>query len=274
MQEGSSWGMRRFGMRRAGAHGFSCAWKTLLCVALLGASPAFARGESESGTAEAIASAEASGRMVHTHYRAIEVVREAMHADRTMRRDRRVAEWSTLGYGGQIHVAVLDETSAAIYRAVVSSDGALVAPVEALTAPTVLSEPERDAAQARRTALALDASRCGTDYEAVSLPSSVSGQWVVYLFPRPARGVVRLGGSSRVETEGDAVTAWRPYTRTCIALDPGDNAGAMVVTHLLDPTPTDMHVFWSLWRGMTLYVTTSETGLWKIESGRISAVKD
>ena len=246
----------------------------LLASALLASSPVFASDDSEISDADANASAEMIGRTVHTHYRAIEAVRAAMDADPTMRQDTRVAGEITLGYGGQIHVTVLDDASAALYRAAVSADGVLSAPVDALPVPGELSVTERAAAQARTTALAFDAPRCDEAYDTIGLPSSVEAQWVVFLIPRPSNGLVRLGGSNRVETEGKVVTAWRPYTRSCIALDPGPDSVAMIVTHLLDRTPTEIHVFWSLWKGKPLYVTTAENGIWKIEDGRISLVED
>lgn len=258
---------------RAGQTGASTALyvcKVLLLSALLVGWPALARDDSKISDADANASAEASGQMIYTHYRAIEAVRAAMAADQVMREDARVGGEITLGYGGQIHVTVLDDASAALYRAAVSTDGVLAAPVEAVAVPGELSVNERAAAQARRTALAFDSPRCGEAYDTVVLPSSVEAQWVVFLIPRPAQGVVRLGGSNRVETEGDSVTGWRPYTRSCIDLNPGQDAVAMMVTHLLDATPTEIHVFWSLWKGKPFYVTTGKNGLWKIEDGRIA----
>lgn len=235
---------------------------------------ALARDDSTISNASANAAAEAIGRTIHTHYRAIESVRTAIEADEAMRGDDRVAGEITLGYDGRVHVTVLDDASAALYRASVSHDGVLDGPVEALGAPAGLSPNERAASQARTTALAFDSPRCGEAYDTVVLPSSVEAQWVVFLIPRPSQGVVRLGGSNRVETEGDVVTAWRPYTRSCIELNPAASSVGMMVTHLLDPTPTEIHVFWSLWKGKPLYVATAEDGLWKIVDGRISAVED
>ncbi len=261
-----------FGQTSASA--YRHASKVILLGALLVCWPALARDDSKISDAEANASAEASGRTIYTHYRAIEAVRVAMDADQTMRDDDRVAGEITLGYGGQIHVTVLDDASAALYRAAVSTDGLLAAPIEALPAPAELSSNERAAAQARTTALAFDSPRCGDAYDTVVLPSSVEAQWVVFLIPRPSQGAVRLGGSTRVETEGDVVTAWRPYTRSCIDLNPAPNAVAMIVTHLLDPTPTEIHVFWSLWKGKPFYVTTVKNGLWKVEDGRIAKADD
>ena len=49
----------------------------------------------------------------------------------------------------------------------------------------------------------------------------------------------------------------------------------MMVTHLLDPQPTEIHVFISLNTDSPLYVGTTENRyLWKVSKGRISLVSD
>lgn|GEM_PF-1108917 len=243
----------------------------LLLVGLLGFAPAFAEPPARQ---DDIVAAEANGRMMHLHARAVATVREAMKDDRQMRRDRRVAGEITEGRGGRIAVTVLDGTPSALYRAVVLPDGTLEGPVQAVSTPGALSTFESGAALARATAVASDASRCGKDYDTIVFPSSEQDEWVVYLLPRPVRGSVPIGGSYRLETRGSEVLAGRSYTRTCIALAPIPKSVAMMMTHLLDPVPTDVHVFWSLWEGKPFYVSTTEDGLWKIEEGRITAVRD
>lgn len=47
-----------------------------------------------------------------------------------------------------------------------------------------------------------------------------------------------------------------------------------MVTHLLDPTPTEVHVYWSLWARTPMFVATGEDAIWKIENGRIHRVED
>lgn len=190
-----------------------------------------------------------------------------------MRRDRRVAGEITEGRNGQVVVTVIDATPAALYRATVAADGTLVSPVAALPEPSPLSATEAAAALARSTALDVELPLCGDDYDTITLPSSEDDEWVVYLVRTPSRGTVPIGGSFRVETRGAEVADWRRYTNTCITLNPAGGAAAMIITHLLDPVATEVHVFWSLWRGKPLYVTTEE-GLWKIEEGRIAAVRD
>jgi len=43
-----------------------------------------------------------------------------------------------------------------------------------------------------------------------------------------------------------------------------------MITHLLDPAPTEARVFWSLWAGKPMFVATPPDGtMWKIENGGI-----
>ncbi|KLJ01925.1 hypothetical protein [Luteimonas sp. FCS-9] len=226
------------------------------------------RGPQES----ALVAAEENGRTLYLHARAIASVKAEMQRDRAMRRDRRVAGEITEARDGGIAVTVVDRTPSAIYRAVVSPDGTLQAPVEAVAAPGELSAYESAAVRARSMAMAFDAPRCGKDYDAIAFPSSASDGWMAYLLPRPARGSVPIGGSYRLEIEGEGVVASRPYTRSCIALAPSPNSVGMMITHLLDPVPTDVHVFWSLWEGKPFFVGV-ENGAWRIADGRIAPLK-
>ncbi|WP_159744351.1 hypothetical protein [Luteimonas cellulosilyticus] len=221
-----------------------------------------------------IASAQSNGRMMFLHARAVAAVRAAMQEDRDMRRDRRIAGEVTEGRDGKITVTVLDETPAALYRATVLADGTIELPINVLPSPGQLSTLEAGAAQARATALAFDTPRCGKHYDTITFPTNEADQWVVYLMPRPARGSVPVGGAFRLETVGTTVTEGRSYTNTCIAMASNPKSEAMIITHLLDPVPTEVHVFWSLWEGKPFFVSTAEDGLWKIEEGRISPVEN
>lgn len=45
----------------------------------------------------------------------------------------------------------------------------------------------------------------------------------------------------------------------------------MMITHILDPVPTEAHVHWSLWADTPQYVST-EGGLWAIKDGQVRRV--
>jgi hypothetical protein len=48
----------------------------------------------------------------------------------------------------------------------------------------------------------------------------------------------------------------------------------LVTSHLLDPVPTEIHVFWNLWSGIPLDIMTPPYGtVWGISKGHISLVQ-
>lgn len=48
----------------------------------------------------------------------------------------------------------------------------------------------------------------------------------------------------------------------------------LVATHLLDPVPTEIHVYWNLWSGIPLDILTPTNGtVWAISKGQISLVQ-
>ena len=47
-----------------------------------------------------------------------------------------------------------------------------------------------------------------------------------------------------------------------------------MITHLLDPIPTEAHVFWSLWARKPMYVATPPNGtIWVVDDGKIKLVE-
>jgi len=90
---------------------------------------------------------------------------------------------------------------------------------------------------------------------------------------------VPLGGSHRLDIVGGEITASRAFTRSCIQLNRapstrGANVSAMMVTHMLDATPTEAHVYWSLWARTPMVVVTGEDAIWEIENGRIRRIEN
>jgi hypothetical protein len=95
---------------------------------------------------------------------------------------------------------------------------------------------------------------------------------------------VPVGGHYRVEVGPDGkAREMRPFTHSCIDMPaagakpegqpPGSSTAAGLVTHLLDPVPTEIHVFSSLAAHLPLFVgTTSNHSLWEVDGGRIRLV--
>ena len=87
-------------------------------------------------------------------------------------------------------------------------------------------------------------------------------------------GVIVAGGHFRYEYSVDGVhlESVRPFARSCIEIpapegDRGEPAG-FILTHLLDPTPTEIHVFLGRLHGQAVFVGT-EAGIWAVQGREI-----
>lgn len=224
--------------------------------------------------AASVRSAEITGLAIYRHDHAAAVATDAALKLRAFKKDRRVKGWITAGQQGRIIVTFIDQTPSALYRVVVSEDG-VAGPVTTLESPTPLTDYESGAAAARAAALASKFPPCSSSYNLVVLPSAeTNGNWVVYLLPGTTKAnVVPIGGTYRLETSGSSVISQRGFTRSCIALQSDPSAVGLMITHLLDPVPTEAHVFWSLWASKPMYVATPDGTLWIVEGGKIGLVE-
>lgn len=258
----------------------------LACVLATSCLPAFAADPvpAESPTAAqtaaetaAIGAAERMGLTIFLHDRAAAVATDAVLALQAFRQDHRVRGWITEEHDGRITVTFIDQTPAALYRVEVSPEGE-AGPVSALDSPAALTDFEAGAAAARAVALGAEFQRCSANYNSVVLPdpdAAAGARWRVYLLPGTTESdVVPVGGTYRVDVADGQIVFQRGFTRSCIALHTGAQVVGLMITHLLDPIPTEAHVFWGLWSGKRFYVSTAPNrALWVIEDGRIARVE-
>lgn len=108
-------------------------------------------------------------------------------------------------------------------------------------------------------------------------PDNEAAPVSVYLLSAMTKtGVYPLGGHYRVDVGSDGhVVGGRDFTKACFNLDttaaPPD--GVAGITHLMDPYPTEIHVFASLWMGKPLYVMTGPDAIWVVDRGVIRRAK-
>lgn len=109
-------------------------------------------------------------------------------------------------------------------------------------------------------------------------PDRVGAPTSVYaLEPQPDMRTFPIGGSYRLDVDADdRVSPPRPFAKTCFALtSPADQKPQMfVATHLLDPVPTEIHVFTSLAAHLPVMVATTDKAMWLVNGDRITRVKD
>jgi len=149
-----------------------------------------------------------------------------------------------------------------------------------------LTPTQRRMAAARAAVAGLDRRPCSGDFNVFVIPpaSADSSIEVYKLSPQSQRGRYPLGGHFLATVAPDGtVASTRAFTQACLDLEvPADAllapAGAsparpLGVTHLLDPLPTEIHVFLSLWMNRPLLVATGEPSrLWSVARGRIGIV--
>jgi hypothetical protein len=109
-------------------------------------------------------------------------------------------------------------------------------------------------------------------------PTNPDGPILVYLMtPQTDLKSYPLGGHYSVEVRSDGTTGKvRHFTNSCInmpmdQLPSGTKPAAFVITHLLDATPTEIHVFTSLASKVPLIVVTNpDAQMWSVDGNRIA----
>lgn len=245
----------------------------LVTFAAEGVSPPPMSAEEESA---AVRTAEAAGLAIFRHDQAAAVATDAGLAVRAFKKDSRIRGWITEQRDDQIMVTFIDQAPSALYRVTVGADGK-AGELQILDAPTPLTAYESGAATARTVAVAAGFQPCAQSYNSVVLPGTdpAGAPWVVYLLPGTTDPkVVPLGGSYRFDIKDGKVVSQHAYTRSCIQLQNDPKSVAMMVTHLMDPVPADVHVFLNLWARKTMYVMTSSNSfVWVVENGKIRRAK-
>ena len=110
-------------------------------------------------------------------------------------------------------------------------------------------------------------------FNKVIMPSgNANGSTLVYfLTPQTSLDSVPMGGHYRFEVLDGKIVDQREFTKSCLLLPirrEGQEAPkALVVTHLLDPVPTEIHVFSIFPATMPIYVITPENDkVWAVDS--------
>jgi hypothetical protein len=105
-------------------------------------------------------------------------------------------------------------------------------------------------------------------------PAAAGGPVSVYLLsPQVSTGELPLGGHHRVDVAEDGrALSERSYTKACLTVPrPGAGAVGMVVSHLLDPTPTEIHVFTSLSAKLPVFVATAARS-WAVDGASVTVL--
>lgn len=106
-------------------------------------------------------------------------------------------------------------------------------------------------------------------------PASDAAPVEVYLLtPQVKGGEYPFGGHYLITVDADGnIGSTRPFMKSCMTQALPPNAVAAMVSHLLDPTPTEIHAWLARWMGKSVYVMVVEPEqLWEVTSGGIRKV--
>ena len=98
----------------------------------------------------------------------------------------------------------------------------------------------------------------------------LSAQTETDLYPFGGHYLLQVGGNGKIVSR-------RKFTNSCVNIRKGEGAreneevAALTITHLLDPTPTEIHVFLSLSARVPVYVGTAKQ-IWEVAGDHIERV--
>lgn len=115
---------------------------------------------------------------------------------------------------------------------------------------------------------------CGNQpFNTVLLPPETPGgpTNIYFLTPQPARDAYAFGGNFALAIGADGKAGpMRRFTNSCLTMKAppskkGKDPAALIVTHLLDPVPTEIHVFTAYAARVPIVVMTGKDRLWAID---------
>lgn len=233
----------------------------------------------------AVAAAEQTGRLLQRLDRAAWIATDEFMGDSQARKLRKSTRgWITEPTDTGTHVSFFDASDPPnrIYTVDVESSG--VVGTAGAASDASFADEQLSLINARQAAMQQAFLACSRDYNSVVYRDGDSIR--VYLMPGTKKqGIFPAGGHHLFvyDATGRTLRSQRDFTRGCIDLQgtPDKSMGdgfrpmGMMITHLLDPQPTEIHVFISLNTDSPLYVgTTGNRYLWKVSKGRISLVGD
>lgn len=233
--------------------------------------------------------AETFGKMLFAQDRAVANATDRLRECCNLLETDRLAGWIVTRHetGGFLITYVVigeDAEPAAKFRVSVNDGGKVRGEPEVLETPEPLSSEDLAQFNARNLALRADVKRCDNTYNTVAFRQDSGGDadWTVYLLRSTTQhGIIPAGTHYRfrISADGSRILDQRPFTNACLLLPAGEPPGIPVVTHLLDPVPTEIHVFLALLANVRLAVATPDTEggapkVWVVRNGKVRFAKE
>lgn len=220
------------------------------------------------------------GRTLHALDRAAWVSTDVVRAKLPKARQKEVRGWIVEPADGKLVATYYGLKPAGpygVYSAEVTQ-GKVSASHEIDEAGSTLSPVQLTMIKARESVASSKIETCGAPFNTVVIPpaNDKSPVQVYLLSPQTKTGVYPAGKHFRITINPDGGVSARPFTNSCLnigapALKAGEKPVGLMVTHLLDKTPTEIHVLLSLQSGMPVFVGTSQPDqVWQVNGSAIT----
>ena len=172
------------------------------------------------------------------------------------------------------------DARAAVYRGRVENRRVVSREVFPANARPPLTAVQRRLADARRAVRLMNQRPCtNAPFNTVVIPPETAGgpAEVYALTSQTDSNSYPFGGHflGTISTTGELLSR-RAFTRACLNMLPqpprGSQPAGLIVSHLLDPTPTEIHVFMSIWMGLPVYVLTGDR-TWEVTGDGIRLIE-
>jgi len=129
-----------------------------------------------------------------------------------------------------------------------------------------------DAVRVARDALRqANVARCSDKpFNSIVLPAEIEGGpvRVYFLTPQTSTDTIPFGGHYLIEVDAAGRSApIRKFTNSCISVatkQPDGKSLGLLITHLLDPVPTEIHGFSAMAARIPVYVGTGDKRIWRV----------
>lgn len=184
------------------------------------------------------------------------------------------------GTGFQVtYFSGVGDARAALYRARVENNRVVSAELLPEGARPPLTPAQRRLADARGAIQRVRIRACAPSglNLAVIPPETEGAPLDLYvLTPQTEAGTYPFGGHTRATlSPSGEVLSQRYFTNSCLNMRPQESREgrleALMVTHLLDEIPTEIHVFMAIWVGLPVYVAAGER-VWEVTPDRIRLI--
>jgi hypothetical protein len=267
----------------------SARFALVLCLLLCGPAGADEKYEIPAQYRQAVDLANRLGEALYLHDAAAARASDELVRRGIYRSDKRVRGWLTDRVGDSQSVDVMflgdEKDLLPLYRVrVPEGDGG---PQFEVLDPAMPLEAERRARWKAR-AVAIDKLNerkdlCSEQYNIVVLPADLLGDKLVrvYMLAATTEPDLMVAGGHFLYTfsANGSLKSQRNFTKACFNVpltgekEKGELA-AVTLTHLLDPTPTELHVFLNRNYGKAIYLGTTDNSLmWIIDHGWILAAR-